>query len=323
MKRVDTLEIIDRAQQGLEVGRAHTGGLLEVISNTPNWALEPGDARPVNTEHQEIQDHLVHELTDTHRHDHDNDHGHDPSRADTVGVIEPVSAIELLTENKPEIKDGFEYEPVVVKVADLLTTPGLLGRVLLLPVDKKGFIPITIMPDAEVAGRVKIIKFNEPYNPAEKGIDEGKILALSLELMTKTQAGFGGHGLNGINPFEGGHLSVATLASKDLTTENTLRERGHTGTHQVINGSVVTKLDQVGLTPRALVPRIQTIDTLGVNPGALMQVYWRKDMVDVNGVPLRANHPEASAIVIGDMIIRLGSEGLDNVSKFVEMASKD
>jgi hypothetical protein len=219
------------------------------------------------------------------------------------------------------------FRPVEIKVKDLLSTDGILGRVLLMPKPGVGFLPVTVMPDMQRPGRgVRIITFNEPYDASpenKEGIDEGKLLGLALEIMTKEQAGFGGHSAGKLNPFEGGHLTVGALASRDFGINNTLQKKGHDGTHDIIAGSVVTDLSNTGLTssdmPKPDVKVIKDI-TVALDSQKFM-FFWRDNLIGPDGKPLRAIHPEASELVVGDMISNLGKEGLDAVGSFVVMAS--
>lgn len=301
--RIDYLREI--AEAGMALGKTATKGQLEIATQTPTWALEPTDVTNHHHEHAH------------HDHEHVIHHSYHTAKAE-----------DLVTSERAEKALGVDgFHPVVVKIKDLLSTPGLLSRVLLVPVGGVGFLPATVMPDPSKPGKgVKIITFKEPYdisNNNKIGIDEGKMLALSLDAMTKSEAGFGGHNKGRMNPFEGGHFTVGSIASKDQQIRGKIIKKGHSGTHEVIDGSVIENLRVNRLTSNDLpMPTIKTIPDITSYPdNAALTFYWRDNLTGLDGTPLRAIHPEASQIVVGNMIHELGSEGLDRVENFVLLAS--
>jgi len=289
------------SEAGFEKGSRHTGGELTLHTQIPDWASEPTDFQSPALNSNNAND-------NTH-------HGHEHK------APKPASAVELLESEK---KDGDGYVDIVVKFSEILNTPGLLGRVLLYADPNNpelGYLPLVIMPDASNPGRsIKLVKFDEPYNP-ETGIDEGKLLALSFETMAKEQAGFGVHGRG---DFEGGHFTVAALASVNPKTSQFMEQKRHSGTHKIIAGSVATDLSLNNLlTADVPMPSVKIIDVTKYPKNAAIKLRWREDMVDNNGVPLRAVHPDATRLLVGNMIHRLGNRGLDRVSGFVTLASED
>ena len=324
----NALDILRRsADAGLELGMSATGGQLEIVSHMPTWALEPTDPEALSA-HQADAHHHDHKVHAEHNHIHGRTHGKElntaPAAAEALFTAErALTKVEGVQGKAVEVSG---FHPVEVRIRDLLTTRGLLSRILLRPT-QFGFLPVTIMPDMQRPGRgVKIITFNEPYDVSPentKGIDEGKLFALALDTMTKSEAGFGGHAKDRVNPFEGGHLTIGALASRDLEVNNLLQRKGHDGTHMVINGSVVSDLDRNDLSSNCMPkPTITAIEDIGRAPEThAIKLYWRNNLIGNDGKPLRAVHPEVSTVVVGDMISQLGSQGLDRVGNYVLMAS--
>lgn len=199
-------------------------------------------------------------------------------------------------------------------------TAWIFGRVLLIDALGIGSLPLVIMPDPKrQSGVVRFVQFNQPYNP-ESGLDEGQLLALSFETTTKENAGFGGHSVE--SPFEGGHFSVATVASRLAERGTTVKSKGHAGAHQILDDSVATDLRKAGLTSISdegyiPLPIYKDVNVLKMPSSARFIAKWHDKMIDSDGKPIVAAHPEAAKVLLGTVIENLGPQGIDTVGNFI------
>ena len=210
------------------------------------------------------------------------------------------------------------YYPVNVPYSELADMTWLHGRVLLLGDKEKGFLPTVVLPDPKGRqGFVRIVQFNQPYDPTN-GIDEGQLLALSFETTTKEDAGFGSHEVQ--SPFEGGHFAAATLASKLEDQRVKVDEHGHTGAHDILDGSVVDDFSRArltGSTGNAIpLPKTRDLDITRMPAGARFKANWHDKLLD-KGRPVVAAHPEAAKVLLGTVIENLGTKGLDEVGNYI------
>lgn len=236
-----------------------------------------------------------------------------PSSGD-VSALTSGNGLDVL-EDGPEDKAGFRQ--IEVDICNYLTTPQILGRVLLLEnrVDKV-MNPAVIVPKPGHPGYIRIARLNTPYVP-KVGLTDGLRFGVAIEAETQAP-GFGSHG-NNVSPFEPGHLGTVLTTGVSRSYGEELVAKGDIKSHEVIQNGLPHVFSQLGLLSKAPVPTVQEFDTRTFKPGQRFPFNWHSSLRTKEGAAI-ATFPGAVNLVIGAAVNGLPEGALDTAGNFVEYA---
>jgi hypothetical protein len=241
------------------------------------------------------------------------------SQGSVIAVTEG-DGLDVLRDGRP---DAAGFRPVEVDVRDYLTTPQILGRVLLVQNRADETMnPAVIVPKPEHPGIIRLARLAVPYVPAI-GLTDGLRFGIGLDPQTQAP-GFAGHGdgTKQPSPFEPGHFGVVLTAGVSEAHGQALVSSGDKQSHAVIEQGLPQVFNNLGLAKKAPVPTVREVDLAQYSPGQRFPLYWHDSLEDENGGAL-AEFPGGVDLLIGAAVNSLSDFDLQQAGRYVEYAVKD